>query len=360
MTAWQEAAAFSDAVNGNGKKHVRLEAVRGDATHVRRTRWAWKGWAPLGALLVLAGEPGCGKGVLSCYLLANLTRGAIPGDLEGQPVDVMWVAFEDSWPETILPRMIAAGADIERVHHLQVTTPGEYLDLMRDQEELGRLVQEHDLRAICFEALPDHLAGVDDHRNAEVRRALVPLVELSRTNHLLTIGTTHLNKATSGGFRHRVAGSGGYLAVARVGLLVHRHPDDPDLRVLALGKGNLGEVPDSMVFSIEGTSVVNPADPGEMADVGALSDPYFDGSLTADEVLAGPKPERRSREDDVVEFLEEFLAAGRQKSADVYLAGAKRGLGEKALLRHKAAAGVRAFGPVDGHWWWEIVRDGPS
>ena len=66
------------------------------------------------------------------------------------------------------------------------------------------------------------------------------------------IGTTHLNKTTTGGYRHRVAGSGGYLAVARVGWLVHRHPDNPELRVLALGKGNLGKVPDSMVFAIEG------------------------------------------------------------------------------------------------------------
>ena len=101
------------------------------------------------------------------------------------------------------------------------------------------------------------------------------------------IGTTHLNKATGGTYRQRVAGSGGYLAVARVGLLVHRHPDNPDLRVLALGKGNLGQVPDSIVFEIEGVDVVNPDDPNEVADVGVLANPYADGSLTVDEVLAG-------------------------------------------------------------------------
>ena len=132
------------------------------------------------------------------------------------------------------------------------------LDLARDQDALGELVDEHGIRVIAFEALVDHLAGTDDHKNAEVRRALAPLVELARAKQLLVIGTTHLNKTTTGGYRHRVAGRGGYLAVARVGWLVHRHPDNPELRVLAFGKGNLGEVPDSIVFAIEGVDVANP------------------------------------------------------------------------------------------------------
>ena len=330
-----------DRVNGARAAHQppKLEAVRGDATTIRRTRWAWQDWAPLGSFLVVAGEPAAGKGVMTCYLLANLTRGTAPGDLEGEPVNVMWVAFEDSWPETILPRMVGAGADVDRVYHLHVATPGEYLDLVRDQQELARLADEHDLKVICFEAVVDHLpAAADDHRNADVRRALAPLVELARSRQLLVIGTTHLNKTTSGGYRHRVAGSGGYLAVARVGVLVHRHPDSPERRVLALGKGNLGKVPDSMVFEIEGKPVANPADPEEVAEVGVLARPYFDSSLTVDEVLAGPKPDHGSLEDDVAEFLTGFLADGPRKADEVYEAAAERGISQRTLKRHKATA----------------------
>ncbi len=62
-----------DRVNGARAAHQppKLEAVRGDATTIRRTRWAWQDWAPLGSFLVVAGEPAAGKGVMTCYLLAE-------------------------------------------------------------------------------------------------------------------------------------------------------------------------------------------------------------------------------------------------------------------------------------------------
>jgi hypothetical protein len=164
-----------------------------------------------------------------------------------------------------------------------------------------------------------------------------------------------LNKTTTGSYRHRVAGSGGYLAVARVGWLVHRHPDNPELRVLALGKGNLGKVPDSMVFTIEAIDVPNP-DSDEVADVGRVADdpgPYFDRSLTVEEVLAGPRPDHGSLEDEVAEFLREFLEDGPQRATDVYEAAAEHGLGETALKRHKGAAKARSY-REDGVWWWRI------
>ena len=91
---------------------------------------------------------------------------------------------------------------------------------------------------------------------------------------------------------------------------MHRHPDNPELRVLAFGKGNLGRMPDSIVFAIESHEVPNP-DGDEVADVGRVArdpEPYIDRSLTVDEVLAGPKPDHGSKEDEVAEFLEAFLA----------------------------------------------------
>lgn len=334
----------------NGRKAV-LRATRGDLTTIRRTRWAWKDWAPLGSLAIIAGEPGAGKGVWSSYLLANLTRGTAPGDLEGEPVNALWVGFEDSWEETVLPRVVAAGGAAERVYKLTVVNPGQFLDLVRDVAEVERVVKEHDIRVIAFEAIVDHLA-IDDHKNQEVRRALTPMVEMTRRRAMLALGTTHLNKG-SGTYRQRVAGSGGYLAVARVGWLVHQHPDEPDRVVLAHGKGNLGSTPTSLVFEIEGTEVVNPAS-GEVVPVGRVArKPYPDDSLTVDAVLAGPRGDHGSREDEVADFLRSVLSEGPVSSADVYEAGKQRGFGDKLLKRHKDAAGVVVFQTREG-WRWKL------
>jgi putative DNA primase/helicase len=340
----------------NGKP-VEFAAVRGDLAAIRRTRWAWAYWAPLGAFVVIAGEPSAGKGVLTSYLIAQFTTGQAPGDLEGEPVNVLWIGNEDGWEDQVLPRFAAAGADVERTFNLRVTTPGGYLDLRRDQRKLAELVQREEIKVIAFEAIVDHLDGVDDHKNAEVRRGLAPAVEIARERQLLVLGTTHLNKMMSGGYRHRVAGSGGYLAVARAGWLVHRHPENPELRVLAFGKGNLGQWPDSMVFAIEGADVPNPSN-DEVADVGRVAadpEPYFDKALDVDTVLAGPKSDHGSREEDVAEFLPALLADGPMRSTDVYAEGKKRGFSEVTLRRHKDAAGARVVKKADG-WYWEAAR----
>jgi hypothetical protein len=344
-------------LNGNhaARNQVALRAIPGDLSTIRRTRWAWQDWAPLGSFLLLAGEAGMGKGVLTCYLLANLTRGTMPGDLEGEPVNVLWVGFEDSWEEVVLPRLSAAGADVARVYRLEVETPGHYLDIMRDQVALDQLCGQHRVRVVAFEAIVDHLAAADDHKNAEVRRALAPVVELARARQLLAIGTTHLNKTLSGGFRHRVAGSGAYLAVCRVALLVHRHPDDRDKRVVALGKGNLGRVPDSFVFTIQGVEVPNPDDDSEVADVARIGDdPYFDSSLTVDDVLAGPAPDHGSREGDVVGFLRGLLADGPKRSTEIEEAAMAADLPMVTVKRHKSTAKVRSY--RDGNVWWWALR----
>ena len=351
----QTAEELRAHLNGHPGGPVVLRAVAGDLSTIRRTRWAWQDWAPLGSFLLLAGEPGTGKGVITCYLLANLTRGTMPGDLEGVPVNALWVGFEDSWDEVVLPRLHAAGADVSRVFRLEVDTPGQFLDIVRDQAALSDLCEEHQIRVVAFEAIVDHLAAADDHKNAEVRRALVPVVELARSRELLAIGTTHLNKTTQGGFRHRVAGSGAYLAVCRVALLVHRHPDDREKRVVALGKGNIGRVPDSFVFTIEGIEVANPDNLSEVADVARIGDgPYTDASLTVDEVLAGPAPDHGSKEDDVVEFLSRFLADGPKRSTEVEEAAAQSGLPMVTVKRHKAAAGAHSY--REGNVWWWALR----
>ena len=109
---------------GAAQEPVVLRAVPGSMSHIRRTRWAWEKWAPLGCFLLIAGEPGLGKGVFTCCLLAGLTRGTTPGDLKDTPVNALWIGTEDSWEEVVLPRLAAAGADVERVFHLVVDTPG--------------------------------------------------------------------------------------------------------------------------------------------------------------------------------------------------------------------------------------------
>src|SRR5690348_11080365 len=48
----------------------------------RRQRWLWDQWIPLGAMSLLYGEEGLGKGVTAADIAARATLGFFEGDLE--------------------------------------------------------------------------------------------------------------------------------------------------------------------------------------------------------------------------------------------------------------------------------------
>ena len=239
---------------------------------------------------------------------------------------MLWVGFEDSWPEVVLPRLVAAGADVERVFNLRVATPGQYLELARDRQALAELVDRHEVRVVAFEAIVDHLAGVDDHKNAEVRRGLTPVVELARERQLLVLGTTHLNKTHERQLpapRRRLRRVPG----RRPGRLARAPPPrHPELRVLASGKGNLGTGARTRWCSRSraSTSPTRPSD--EVADVGRVAadpEPYF--GPVADRRRGARRPEARSRvarEDDVTRVPGGVPRGRADARLDVYEAAA--------------------------------------
>jgi hypothetical protein len=87
----------------------------------KRVQWLWKDRIPLPSLVVVAGEPGLGKSTFTnAHLAAHVTRGTLEGEMHGHPRDVLIATAEDDWPSVVVPRLMAAGADLERVHRVQV------------------------------------------------------------------------------------------------------------------------------------------------------------------------------------------------------------------------------------------------
>ena len=281
--------------------------------------------------------------MLLSYVLGHLSRGTLPGDLRGTPTGSLWIGVEDAWEETVLPALVATGADVARIHRVIVKRRGDVLDIARDAQALGELMERRDARVVAFEAIVDHLVGVDDYKNTEVRQALAPAVHEMRERGGLMLATTHLNKSTKGDFRHRVMGSGAYLAVARVGLLVATHPRDKAANVLALGKGNLGVTPSPLVFSIEGAMVrTGDGDQEEHPRVSWDSPPYHDDTLTIDEVLdAEGHREQRTRLTEASDFLVELLADGAMASKDVEDRADGEGISRSTLARARKTLRVR-------------------
>jgi hypothetical protein len=86
----------------------------------QRVLWLWDKRLPRGMLALLAGREGLGKSSIALERGARITRGQLEGDLHGVPKSVIVVATEDSWEHTIVPRLMAAGADLKRVFRANV------------------------------------------------------------------------------------------------------------------------------------------------------------------------------------------------------------------------------------------------
>ena len=213
-----------------------------------RVRWLWRGRVPLGAVTVIAGQQGLGKSTTTIELAARLTRGELPGDLAGRPSSVLLVTLEDHLSSVVKPRLLAAGADVDRVPIVTVKVDGldDLVTLPDDISAIEERVREHDARLLIVDPIVAALSGnIDAYRDHEVRRAFAPLAQLAERCDLAVVAVMHLTKAQTGDLLGRVSGSVAFTAAARSVLAFARDPDDPggdtgDNRVIVHVKSNWG------------------------------------------------------------------------------------------------------------------------
>src|SRR5690606_7234492 len=92
-----------------------------------------------GSLSIAAGREGTGKSSFGVWLAAHRTRGTLPGSFHGTPRRLFYVALEASWKPTLVPRLMAAGADLSMVGRFEVVSNNDTtmtLSLPSDNEML--------------------------------------------------------------------------------------------------------------------------------------------------------------------------------------------------------------------------------
>lgn len=210
-------------------------------------QWLWPDWLALGKFHLLAGAPGQGKTTIAMGMAATVTIGGLwPDGSRCEVGNVLIWSGEDDYTDTLLPRLIAAGADRSRVFFVGGTRTGNAVrpfDPSTDTRTLQEAIQQiGSVRLIVIDPVSTAVAG-DSHKNTEVRRGLQPLVDLATTINAALLGITHLSKGGQGADpAQRVIGSIAFTAVARVVLVAARvkSEDGEDRRILARSKSNIG------------------------------------------------------------------------------------------------------------------------
>jgi putative DNA primase/helicase len=184
-------------------------------------RWLWLHWLALGKLHILAGAPGQGKTTIALAIIATLTSGGPwPDGSRCAPGSALIWSGEDDPADTLMPRLIAMGADVARVHFVQGSrVNGEVLpfDPARDMVLLTEgAAKIGEIKLLLVDPVVSAVTG-DSHKNTEVRRALQPLVDLAAHLDAAVLGISHFAKGGQGRDpTERVVGSVAFSAVARV------------------------------------------------------------------------------------------------------------------------------------------------
>jgi putative DNA primase/helicase len=194
-----EAASRIDAATPVDGVHL----VQASTLRPEPIRWLWPGWLALGKLHVLAGAPGQGKTTLLLAFAATITCGGRwPDGTRAEPGSALIWSGEDDPADTLLPRLLAMGADATKVHFITGTNEDgsvRAFDPARDLVQLSAAAQRiGDVRMLMVDPVVSAVGGADSHKNTEVRRALQPLVDLAGAIDCAVVGVSHFGKGTAG------------------------------------------------------------------------------------------------------------------------------------------------------------------
>lgn len=322
-------------------------------------KWLWPGWLAAGKFIVLAGSPGTGKTTCAYNFAATITTGGLwpDGTKCAEVGDVLIWSGEDAADDTIVPRLLAAGANLKRVHIITGIKEGEgkrSFDPAQDLLQLQPIMREFKPKMLIVDSVVSAVSG-DSHKNTETRRGLQPLVDLGETFGVSILGISHFTKNTSGRDPlDRVTGSLAFGALARIVLAAaklgsnNRHGYE---RVIARVKSNIGHDGSGFGYRLSRATVSASLETVKVewggAIVGSAKDILSETPLNC----AG------SAREEAQDFLSSYLSEGPKPAKEVIRAAGEAGISEPTLRRAKKNIGVRSGkGEFNTNWEWRMPR----
>jgi putative DNA primase/helicase len=351
---------------GNGADHpnseIQVEWLRASDVIPRNPDWLWPGYLAQRKISIFTGDSALGKSQISCAFAATITSSHEWPDKENAPDgSVIILSAEDDPEDTITPRLLAAGANLDRVHILKsvktkdkkplVFSVQNNLDIIAD-----KITQVPDACLLIVDPITAFLGSkIDSYRITDVRAALQPLKEAIEALNVAALIIAHPAKSTVLNALNYVAGSGAFTHGPRLAFMAIADPKLPDRRLFLSYKNSLGKLPDGLGYFIESAFV------GEERNI-LSSRVVWDSApvtMTANEALAATVENQKSKtaKNEAGEFLRTNMAdPGEPYSAAELIEAAKaKGINERTLRRAANKIGIRkSKKEFRGKMWWEI------
>jgi hypothetical protein len=252
------------------------------------------------------------------------------------PFPVIYQSAEDGMGDTIKPRLMEAGADLERV--LSIVEDKVQLSLL--DVRIEQAIREHKARLMILDPIQGYIGShVDLNRANEIRSVLKSVSAVAERTGCAIVLIGHLNKASGASSAYRGLGSIDFRAAARSVLLIGRLKNDPTVRVIVHDKSSLAPEGKSLAFGLgdeEGFRWLN----------------GYDG-ITSEELLSGVTAETKTAMAE--ELIRTMLAGGQEVMAEeVFRAAQHKGISRRTVNEAKKSIANIVTRKVGKFWFWSL------
>lgn len=316
-----------------------LEIIRGSEVEPKEVEWLWYPYMPAGKVTIINGDPGDGKSTFVLSLAAIITRGGyLPFSEEKlEPMNVIYQNTEDDLDDTVIPRFIKAGGDVDRIFF--ISEKEKALDF--SDERIVQAIKAVDAKVLIFDPLTSYI-GADVSMNVanEVRSRFNHLIEAAKETGCAIIIVGHMNKMQGTKALYRQMGSIDIVGSARSVLLIAPSKDDESNRVMAVEKCNLCEKGRSIEFSVENGRV----------------EWLRQTDITADELVnsffsLGSNSE--TKQEQAKDILIDLLSDGIKPQQEVMLKMREHKISKRTAENAKAELGIMSI-KAGKSWLWRL------
>lgn len=285
-----------------------------------KTWWAWQNYVPMGTVTIIAGTAGVGKSTILTRMAADWSKGLLDGDLKGEPTTVLMAAGEDDFGRQVVPKLMAAGADLERVEEFYVEMDSEsakgiqtMFQLGDDLDDLRADIEDSGAKVVILDPIISFMEGSPD-RPKEVRQALDPVAKLAQELNVAIVCVMHWRKG-HGSIAEKLSGAHAWRDICRSYIAVARDKQTGNT-VAQQDKNNYGPDGDAWAYALTQAPVEvltgeedengNPLTEQQHFGVAIYLGP---SDVTVDDLLAREKraADGRSTGDPVRDLIKRFL-----------------------------------------------------
>jgi DNA repair protein RadA/Sms len=300
--------------------------------------WIWYPYLARKTVTIIEGDPEAGKSYILQNISGRLCAGQkLPCDVDDMPLlppqRIAYFDIENDVSRVTKKRMdwngFGPGAQANFFQEERPFSIDDDATMAKVADGLSRVRPD----VIVFDTMNTYIGGANTSQGAQGQQAFIKFVELAKRYNAAVVVLRHLTKGGRDRAMYRGQGNIAFTGVARIVMLCGKHPDDPDIRVMACSKESLTAKPPALCYEIKGAGTKKERDKSQI-EFGEFCD------LSADDLVAVADKKDSKERDEARTFLEETLARGPVEFDKIMRMAGPRSISESTLRRAAKELGV--------------------